>query len=168
MLLPATSSQLTYLPAAGSPASQLEQDPTNSPGLRGSWPQGRTWCWAAADSHGQPRTTGSGLAWLPGETHTGKGRMPPFSLPHLKYLLSTCCVSVRDQGSRVSSPSPRADPAGASGQVFVLFFFSKRTVQRTWVRLPEASGALGVACWGRREGACRVQCMQPSSAFLGS
>lgn len=46
--------------------------------------------------------------------------------PHLnKYLLSTCCVSVRDQGSGVGSPSPTADPAGALGRVR---YFSKRTV----------------------------------------
>lgn len=129
MTLPATPSRPTHFPAAGgSPASQLEQDPTNSSGLRGSWPQDRTWCWAAVDSHGQPWTAmdscGSGLAWLLG-THSGMCRMPPHSSPHFnKYLLSTCCVSVRDQGSGVSSPSPRADPAAALG----VRYFSKRTV----------------------------------------
>lgn len=53
-MLPATPSRPIHFPAAGSLASQLEQDPTNSSGLRGSWPQDRTWCWAAVDSHGQP------------------------------------------------------------------------------------------------------------------
>jgi hypothetical protein len=67
---------------------------------------------------------GSGLAWLLG-THSGMCRMPPLSSPHLnKYLLSTCCVSVRDQGSGVSSFSPRADPAGVLG----VRYFSKRTL----------------------------------------
>lgn len=49
------------------------------------------------------------------------------SLPHLKkYLLSTCCVSVRDQRSGVSSPSSRADPARALGVVLLGAVFSPR------------------------------------------
>lgn len=66
---------------------------------------------------------GSGLAWLLG-THSGTCRMPPLPLPHLnKYLLSTCCVSVRDQRSEVSSPSLGLTQLGHWG-----LFAPKRTV----------------------------------------
>lgn len=148
----------------------MKQDPTNSSGLRGSWPQDRTWCWAAVDSHGQPWTAmdscGSGLAWLLG-THSGMCRMPPLSSPHLnKYLLSTCCVSVRDQGSGVSSFSPRADPAGVLG----VRSFSKRTVctgpVSTCLGPPVFLGQLAGTTGGSL--VCRVLCMEPSSGFLGS
>lgn len=71
------------------------------------------------DSHGQLRQR-AGLA--AGDSLWDVPHASPF-LPHLnKYLLSTCCVSVRDQGSGVSSR--RADPAGALG----VRYFSKRTV----------------------------------------
>lgn len=91
--------QLTHpLPAAGSPASLLEQAPTNSPGLRGSWPQGRTWCWAAVDSRGQLWQR-AGLA--AGDSLWDMPHASP-SLPHLnKYLLSTavCQSGIKGQGS---------------------------------------------------------------------
>lgn len=86
------------LPAAGSPASLLEQAPTNSPGLPGSWPQGRTWCWAAVDSRGQLWQR-AGLA--AGDSLWDMPHASP-SLPHLnKYLLSTavCQSGIKGQGS---------------------------------------------------------------------
>lgn len=93
------------------------------------------------------------------------------SLPHLnKYLLSTCCVSVRDQRSGVSSP-PRTDPARALGVVLLGAVFSPRKlncVHRPWAQLLVAPSALRTAGWGSGEGACRVLCMEPSSGFLGS
>lgn len=112
---------------------------------------------------------GSGLAWLLG-THSGMCRMPPHSSPHFnKYLLSTCCVSVRDQGSGVSSPSPRADPAGALG----VRYFSKRTVciGPAPTCLPHPHPQAPWDSWLEQPGgslACRVLCMEPRSGFLGS
>lgn len=90
------------------------------------------------------------------------------SLPHLKYLLSTCCVTVRDQGSGVSQlsfPLGLTQP-GAWGQVF--FPQENQCAQALG---PPALGSpvpLGTAGWVSQEGACRVLCMEPSRGFFGN
>lgn len=163
----AMPSRPTQLPAAGSPASQLEQDPTNSPGLRGSWPQGRTWCWAAVDSHGQPWTAAA--AGWPGcwGLTLGCAACLPFPPPPQVFIEHLLCVS---QGSRVRGQSAflplGLTQPGAWGQVF----FPKRTsVHRPWVHLLWGSPVpLGTAGWVSQEGACRVLCMEPSRGFFGN
>lgn len=119
-------------------------------------------CW------GQPRTAKQlwQRAVLAAGPHSGTRRMPPLlPHPHLnEYLLSTCCVSVRGQGSGVSSPSPRLAQLGHwwGGQVFFpRDLCAQALCPPAWgppVSLGQPGGSL----------ARGVLCMEPRSGVLGS